>query len=475
MKTIDRDGVTGEEKTFDVFNPATGEIVDTLTLDSLESIEEKITALHKGFQTWSKTSAEERSGLLYKWYEKIMEHQHELAKLITLENGKPYNEALGEVAYAAKYLQWYSEEAKRVYGRTIPASSASKRIVITREPIGVVAAITPWNFPAAMITRKVGPALAAGCTFIVKPAPETPLTAFEMFRLGYEAGIPKDVMCCVLAEGKAVGELFTASPLIRKITFTGSTAVGKQLLKNSASTVKHTSMELGGHAPLIIDKDADLDLAVQQTLVSKFRNAGQTCICANRLIVHQSIAERFVEKLVQAASTLQVGNGLEDGIAIGPIINKQGYEKIIGQLEDACSRGAVVALGGSHHGDDEAGTYFVWPTILTNVDESMRIMHEETFGPIAPVITFTEIENAVRLANDTPYGLAAYFFTENMKRGIYLSEHLKYGIIGWNDGGPSTVQAPFGGMKESGMGREGGIEGIEPYLETKYVSINIAD
>lgn len=458
-----------------VLNPATGELVDTVKLDSLEEIEAAIAELHDGFQTWSKTTADERADLLRKWYDNVIANKASLARIITLENGKPYQEALGEVVYAAKYLEWFAEEAKRVYGRTIPASSADKRIIVTRQPVGVVAAITPWNFPAAMIARKVAPALAAGCTFIVKPAPDTPLTAIEMFRLGYEVGIPKNVMKCVLADGKEVGDLFNESPLVRKITFTGSTKVGKELIKNSAATVKHVSMELGGHAPLIVDKDANLDLAVRQTMASKFRNAGQTCVCANRLIVHEDIAEAFTEKLVQEAGKLKVGNGLDEGVTVGPIINKRGYQKIVSQIDDAVSKGAKVALGGQYKSDDEHSSYFVDPTILTGVDESMTIMHEETFGPVAPIVTFNSLEDAVRLANDTPFGLAAYFFTDNVKRGTYMAENLQYGIVGWNDGAPSTVQAPFGGVKESGIGREGGQEGIEPYLEVKYLSINLQD
>lgn len=458
-----------------VLNPATGELVDTVKLDSLEEIEAAIAELHEGFQTWSKTTADVRADLLRKWYDNVIANKESLAKIITLENGKLYQEALGEVVYAAKYLEWFAEEAKRVYGRTIPASSPDKRIIVTRQPVGVVAAITPWNFPAAMIARKVAPALAAGCTFIVKPAPDTPLTAIEMFRLGYEVGIPKNVMKCVLADGKEVGDLFNESPLVRKITFTGSTKVGKELIKNSAATVKHVSMELGGHAPLIVDKDANLDLAVKQTMASKFRNAGQTCVCANRLIVHEDVAEAFTEKLVEETAKLKVGNGLDEGVTVGPIINKRGYQKIVNQIDDAVAKGAKVALGGNYKGDDDRTSYFVYPTILTDVDESMTIMHEETFGPVAPVVTFNSLEEAVRLANDTPFGLAAYFFTDNVKRGTYMAENLQYGIVGWNDGGPSTVQAPFGGVKESGIGREGGLEGIEPYLEVKYLSINLQD
>lgn len=324
-----------------------------------------------------------------------------------------------------------------------------------------------------MITRKAAPALAAGCTFIVKPAEDTPLTAIELVKLGHEAGIPEDALQWVVGDGKEVGEIFTDSPLIRKITFTGSTPVGKHLIKNSASTVKHVSMELGGHAPLIVDKDANLELAVKQAVASKFRNAGQTCVCANRLIVHEDIHEAFAQSFSKEVEKLKVGNGFEEGTSIGPIINKRGFDKIVGQIQDAVDKGAKVLVGGDTHFDDDKSYYFVQPTVLTHVDPSMNIMHEETFGPVAPITTFKTLDEAIELANDTPFGLAAYFFTENYRNGLYISEHLDYGIIGWNDGGPSAVQAPFGGMKESGIGREGGIEGIEPYLETKYVSIGL--
>lgn len=324
-----------------------------------------------------------------------------------------------------------------------------------------------------MITRKAAPALAAGCTFIIKPAPDTPLSAYELARLAYEAGIPKDVLQVVIGDGEEIGNVFTSSPKIRKITFTGSTPVGKILMKNSADTVKHVSMELGGHAPLIVDEDANIDLAVEQAMVSKYRNAGQTCVCANRLIVHESIKDEFAAKLSEQVSKLKVGNGLEEGVNVGPIINKRGFEKIVSQIDDAVEKGAKVLAGGTYDRNDDKGCYFVNPTVLADVDTSMNIMHEETFGPVAPIVTFSDIDEAIQLANDTPYGLAAYFFTENYRRGIYISENLEYGIIGWNDGGPSAVQAPFGGMKESGIGREGGSEGIEPYLETKYMSIGL--
>ncbi|MEC1585140.1 succinate-semialdehyde dehydrogenase [Bacillus spizizenii] len=456
-----------------VYNPATGEEIKTIPQQSAKEVEEAIERSHQAFKTWSKTSANERASLLKKWYELIVEHKEELADLITKENGKPYQEAVGEVLYGAGYIEWFAEEAKRVYGRTVPAPTTGKRIVVTRQPVGPVAAITPWNFPNAMITRKAAPALAAGCTFIIKPAPDTPLSAYELARLAYEAGIPKDVLQVVIGDGEEIGNVFTGSPKIRKITFTGSTPVGKILMKNSADTVKHVSMELGGHAPLIVDEDANIDLAVEQAMVSKYRNAGQTCVCANRLIVHESIKDEFAAKLSEQVSKLKVGNGLEEGVNVGPIINKRGFEKIVSQIDDAVEKGAKILAGGTYDRNDDKGCYFVNPTVLADVDTSMNIMHEETFGPVAPIVTFSDIDEAIQLANDTPYGLAAYFFTENYRRGIYISENLEYGIIGWNDGGPSAVQAPFGGMKESGIGREGGSEGIEPYLETKYMSIGL--
>ncbi|WP_339191957.1 succinate-semialdehyde dehydrogenase [Bacillus sp. FSL K6-1003] len=456
-----------------VYNPATGEAIKTIPQQSAKEVEEAIERSHQAFKSWSKTSANERASLLKKWYELIVEHKEELADLITKENGKPYQEAVGEVLYGAGYIEWFAEEAKRVYGRTVPAPTTGKRIVVTRQAVGPVAAITPWNFPNAMITRKAAPALAAGCTFIIKPAPDTPLSAYELARLAYEAGIPKDVLQVVTGDGEKIGNVFTSSPKIRKITFTGSTPVGKILMKNSADTVKHVSMELGGHAPLIVDEDANIDLAVEQAMVSKYRNAGQTCVCANRLIVHESIKDEFAAKLSEQVSKLKVGNGLEEGVNVGPIINKRGFEKIVSQIDDAVEKGAKVVVGGTYERNDDKECYFVNPTVLADVDTSMNIMHEETFGPVAPIVTFTDIDEAIELANDTPYGLAAYFFTENYRRGIYISENLEYGIIGWNDGGPSAVQAPFGGMKESGIGREGGSEGIEPYLETKYMSIGL--
>lgn len=457
--------------TIQVANPATGELIEEIPTDSEEVIKQAIQTCHDGFKTWSKTNAHERSRLLAAWSAKIQENKQTIAEIMTKENGKPLHESLGEVNYATSYIDWYAEEAKRIYGRTIPANTESKRIIVSREPVGLVAAITPWNFPAAMMTRKAAPALAAGCTFIIKPAAETPLTAIKIVELAYEAGIPEDAIKYVNGSGSVIGELFTESKLIRKITFTGSTPVGKTLIKNSADTVKHVTMELGGHAPLIVAEDADLDVAVQQTVGAKFRNAGQTCVCANRVIVHQHIADTFAAKLKAEVEKLKVGDGLQDGTDIGPIINKKGYDKIVEQIDDAVQKGAEVVIGNEYTADTDKDTYFVQPTVLKNVNNDMDIMHNETFGPVAPLSTFDTLEEAVEIANDTPYGLAAYFFTNDYRTGTYLHDNLSFGIVGWNDGGPSAAHAPFGGMKESGLGREGGSEGIEPYLETKYLSI----
>lgn len=454
-----------------VTNPATGEVLEELNASSNEEVKEALYKGHTFFPTWAHTHAHKRSELLQHWALQIREHKDELAKLMTKENGKPLKESYGEIEYAVSYIDWYAEEAKRIYGRTIPANTESKRILVRKEPVGLVAAITPWNFPAAMMTRKAAPALAAGCTFIVKPASETPLSGIRIIELAHKAGIPEDAIQYVVGSGKEIGALFTESDYVRKITFTGSTAVGKNLIKGSANTVKHVTMELGGHAPLIVAKDADIEFAAEQTIISKFRNAGQTCVCANRIIVHEDIVDQFAAAFVQRAKHLTVGNGLHDNIDIGPIINERGYNKIKEHIDDAKQKGAKVLLGDTFEADHEKGYYFVYPTILNEVTADMTIMHEETFGPVAPITTFTNIEEAVRLANDTPFGLAAYFFTNDYRTGTYLYEHLDYGIVGWNDGGPSAAHAPFGGMKESGLGREGGLEGIEPYLETKYVSI----
>lgn len=454
-----------------VKNPATGAIVEEIGIHTAEEITEKINNGQIAFQTWKKTSAYERANLLMKWSSLIKENREALGELITKENGKPLREALGEVDYAVSYIDWYAEEAKRIYGRTVPAPVTSKRIIVTREAIGMVAAITPWNFPAAMMTRKAAPALAAGCTFIVKPAEETPLTTIRLIELAQEAGFPTDTVQYVLADGPLVGEIFTTHKAIRKITFTGSTPVGKLLMAQGANTVKHMTMELGGHAPIIVAEDANLDLAVEQSVIAKYRNAGQTCVSPNRLLVHENVADAFTEKLVERVKQLTLGNGLEAQTDVGPIINKKGFDKIVGQLQDAADKGASFATGNEFIFDDENGYYFVQPTVLTDVTADMKIMQEETFGPVIPVVTYSNLDEAIEIANSTPYGLAAYFFTESYKTGTYIAENLQFGILGWNDGAPSGAHIPFGGMKESGIGREGGSEGIEPYLETKYLSV----
>lgn len=457
--------------TFEVNNPATGEFIEKVKTNTEEEIKQAIKNCYEGFKTWSEVNAHDRSNYLSKWSDKIQENKEAIAEVMTKENGKPLRESLGEVDYATSYIDWYAEEAKRIYGRTIPANTTAKRIVVSHQPIGLVAAITPWNFPAAMMTRKAAPALAAGCTFIVKPAAETPLTTIKLVELAHEVGIPKDAIQCVNGSGSFVGDLFTNSEYIRKITFTGSTEVGKILMKNSVDSIKHVTMELGGHAPLIVAEDADLDLAVQQTIQTKFRNAGQTCVCANRLIVHENILEEYSEKLKKEVEKLIVGNGLDDATDIGPVINQKSYDKIVDQLNDAVAKGAEVLVGNKNEANLDKESFFIYPTVLKNVNDKMNIMHEETFGPVAPITSFKNLEEAIEIANDTPYGLAAYFFTNDYRTGTYLHDYLEYGVIGWNDGGPSAAHAPFGGMKESGLGREGGIEGIEPYLETKYLSI----
>ncbi|SDZ78667.1 succinate-semialdehyde dehydrogenase / glutarate-semialdehyde dehydrogenase [Thalassobacillus cyri] len=457
--------------TIKVNNPATGEVVKEVAITPAADIEIAIKEGDEAFKSWSRVNAHQRSALLKEWSAKIKAETENLAEVMTLESGKPLKESRGEVAYAASYIDWYAEEAKRLYGRTVPAHTETKRIIVTKEPVGLVAAITPWNFPAAMMTRKAAPALAAGCTFIVKPAEETPLTTMRLVELAHQAGIPEKVVQYVNGYGKEIGPIFTDSKLVRKITFTGSTPVGKLLMKNSAATMKHVSMELGGHAPLIVTKDADIDFAVEQVLASKFRNAGQTCICANRVLVHEDIANEFSEQLTSRVQQLKVGNGLEENTDVGPVINAEGYEKINRQIEDAVAKGARVLYGHQYDKDEAKGYYFVHPTVLENVQGEMDIMQEETFGPVIPLTTFRENKEAVEIANNTPFGLAAYFFTNDYRTGIYFQEHLKFGILGWNDGAPSAAHAPFGGMKESGIGREGGPEGIEPYVETKYLSI----
>ncbi|MCQ9278722.1 NAD-dependent succinate-semialdehyde dehydrogenase [Staphylococcus borealis] len=453
----------------EVLNPATNEVIETLEYTSETTAKQQIEKAHKAFKSWREVDAHERADKLYKWFSLINEHKDELAELITKEGGKPLKEAQGEVDYANLYVSWYAEEAKRIYGRTIPANTPNKNIIVKKFPVGVVGAITPWNFPAAMITRKIAPALAAGCTIVCKPATQTPLTTIRLIELAHEAGIPEDAVQYVIMSGKDAGELFTKHPVMQKVTFTGSTNVGKKLIAQAAESVENVTMELGGLAPLIVHEDADIDYAVDQTIASKFRNAGQTCICANRVYVHEAVEDAFVKQLTQKVHELKVGNGMDKDVTIGPLINEDGVKKVVNQLEDAASKGAQ--LSRSLEDAQALGGNFLKPVVVSNANQEMLAMQEETFGPIVPVATYSDLEDAIQMANDTQFGLAAYFFTNNYRTGFHLYHSLDYGVIGWNDGGPSAAHAPFGGMKESGYGREGGTEGIEPYLETKYLSI----
>lgn len=456
---------------FDVENPSTGEVIKTYAFTEEAEIHHKIERAYEAYLSWREVDAHERSRLLWQWSTLIKENREALAELITLEGGKPYQEALGEVDYAVGYVDWYAEEAKRIYGRTIPANSPDKKILVDQFPVGVVGAITPWNFPAAMITRKMAPALAAGCTIVCKPATQTPMTTIRLVELAHEAGagIPEDAISYILASGKTAGKIFTEHELIHKVTFTGSTPVGKKLIEQSAASVKNVTMELGGLAPLIVHKDADIEHAVEQTIKTKFRNAGQTCICANRIYVHEDIAEAYEKQLIEQVHALKVGDGMDKDVKIGPLINQKGVDKVLDHIQDAVEHGGQL----SRELDDiqELGGNFLKPVVITNVNHDMKCMHEETFGPVAPVMRYSDIDEAIHLANDTEFGLASYFFTNDYRTGLYIYNNLHYGVVGWNDGAPSAPHAPFGGVKESGYGREGGIEGIEPYLETKYLSI----
>ncbi|MFS0838202.1 NAD-dependent succinate-semialdehyde dehydrogenase [Paenibacillus sp. 1P03SA] len=460
-------------RTIPVVNPSTLREMATVPDSGAAETKAAIEAAHNAFQTWSTLSAYERSDILMRWYHLMMSHQEGLAKTMTAEQGKPLAEAKGEIAYAASFISWYAEEAKRLYGDIIPATTSGKRMFVLRQPVGVVAAITPWNFPAAMITRKVGPALAAGCTCIVKPAEQTPLTALYMAKLAEEAGIPAGVLNIVTGEASVIGDTLFADPRVAKVTFTGSTEVGKHIMRASADTMKKISLELGGHAPVIVLDDADVELAAEQTLLSKFRNAGQTCVCANRIYVQKGIRAAFENLLADKIRALKVGDGMDPDSAIGPVIDEDGLNKIQKHVTDAVERGATVITGGSRKEVPRHAGYFFEPTLLTGVDSSMLIMKEETFGPVAPIVEFTDPDDAVRQANDSPYGLASYVFTSNINHAIRLAERLQYGIVGVNDGLPSSAQAPFGGMKESGLGREGGKYGIEEYVEIKYISLGL--
>ncbi|MBS2968774.1 NAD-dependent succinate-semialdehyde dehydrogenase [Metabacillus sp. KIGAM252] len=459
------------DETIEVENPATKDIIASVPKGGAKEAKSAVDAAHDALKDWSSLTAYDRAEYLEKWHALIKVHQDEIGELMTKEQGKPLKEAIGEVGYANSFIKWYAEEGKRIYGETIPASAANKRLFVIKQPVGVVAAITPWNFPAAMITRKVGPALAAGCTAVVKPASSTPLTALRLAELAEEAGIPKGVLNVITGSSQEISEAWMADERVKKLSFTGSTEVGKTLMKGSADTMKKISLELGGHAPFIVMDDADLDGAAKAMVASKFRNSGQTCICTNRAYVHDAVYDKFLEKFKQAVFNLKVGNGLDEGVAIGPLIDDDGVNKVREHLNDAEKKGGTL-LKSPQSAPDSKG-YYMEPVIISEASDDMLCMNEETFGPVAPVTRVKDMDEAIKRANNSPFGLAAYVFTENISKGIRIVEALHYGIVGLNDGLPSTAQAPFGGMKESGLGREGGRHGIEEYLEVKYVSLGL--
>jgi succinate-semialdehyde dehydrogenase / glutarate-semialdehyde dehydrogenase len=461
--------------TFAVDNPATGAILADVPDAGAAEVRAAVDAAQAALPAWAATSANVRAGMLRRVADLMRRDRERLATVMTLEQGKPLQESRGEIEYAASFLDWFAGEAERVYGQVVPSSAENKRILVLRQPVGVVALITPWNFPAAMLTRKLGPALAAGCTAVAKPAEQTPLSALELGKLFEEAGVPAGVVNLVTCSDPApFSETIFADERVRKVSFTGSTEVGKLLIRRSADTVKRLSLELGGNAPFIVFDDADLDAAVGGALASKFRNAGQTCVCANRIFVQRGIYERFAAAFTERVTGLRVGNGLAPGVEIGPLIDREARDKVAAHVREATAGGArLLAGGGPSKGEDARDAAFWTPTVLADVRPEMRVAVEETFGPVAPLIPFDTEDEVVRMANDTPFGLAAYFFTRDVARVIRMAERLEYGIIGANDAMPSTAQAPFGGVKQSGLGREGGSMGIDEYLEVKYVSLGI--
>lgn len=453
-------------ETITVTNPATGSPLGAVPKMGCAETRRAIGAAAEAFPSWRARTAKDRSGILRRWFELIMANQNDLAIIMTAEQGKPLAESKGEIAYAASFIEWFAEEGKRLYGDTIPGYTTDKRIVVIKEPIGVCAAITPWNFPAAMITRKAGPALAAGCTMVVKPASATPFSALALAELGERAGIPPGVFSVITGSAAAIGDELTANPLVRKLTFTGSTDIGKQLMAQCAGTVKKVSLELGGNAPFIVFDDADLDAAVEGAIASKYRNTGQTCVCTNRMLVQSGVYDTFVRKLSEAVAHMKVGNGLTGDVQQGPLINMAAVEKLEEHIADAVAKGARVVFGGKRH--NLGGTFFE-PTIMTGVTAEMLVAKEETFGPLAPVFRFDSDDEAVRMANDTEFGLAAYFYSRDITRVWKTAEALEYGMVGINTGLISTEVAPFGGVKESGIGREGSKYGIEEFVEIKYL------
>lgn len=459
-----------DQHRIEVTNPANEELIGSIpNMGQVEAIQ-AVESSYKALQSWKALTAQARADLLLAWHKLTLEHADELAQIMTIEQGKPLAEALGEVKYAASFIQWFAEEGKRIYGDVIPTTNAGQRFLVIKEPVGVVAAITPWNFPIAMITRKAAPALAAGCTIVIKPANETPYCALALAKLAEQAGIPKGVLNVVTGKSAEIGSVFTSHEKVKKLTFTGSTPVGRLLMEQCAPTIKKLALELGGNAPLIIFEDADLDKAVQGAILAKYRNAGQTCVCANRIYVHKNIYKVFSEKFVAAVKALKVGNGLDEGTQIGPLINEKAVLKAQKLIDDACAKGASIACGGKKH---ELGYSFFEPTVLTNVDQSMEIVSEEIFGPVAPLISFETEEEVIAQANDTIFGLAAYIYTENISRIFKVSEQLEYGMVGMNSTAISNEVVPFGGVKQSGVGREGSKYGLEEFMTIKYLCLGV--
>ena len=459
-----------QNQSFAVTNPATGALIAQVPSVSAKQVEQAVEAAATALQSWKLTTAKERSLLLKKWYQLIMDNQEDLATILSTEQGKSMTESRGEIAYGASFIEWFAEEAKRSYGDVIPHDKHGRRLVVVRQPVGVVAAITPWNFPNAMITRKVGPALAAGCTVIIKPASETPLSALALVALAELAGIPKGVVNVVTGNAREIGGVLTSHPLVCKVSFTGSTQIGKLLMQQCSDSMKKVSMELGGNAPFIVFDDADLDRAVEGALASKFRNSGQTCVCTNRFLVQAKVHDAFVEKLATAVAKLKVADAFTAGAEQGPLINEKAVEKIQQHITDATAKGAKIVLGGQRHA---LGHTFFEPTVLVDVTPDMLVAKDETFGPLAPVFKFNSEAEAIQMANDTEFGLASYLYTESLSRAWRVGEALEYGMVGINEGIISTEVAPFGGIKESGCGREGSKYGIEDYQELKYMCMGI--
>jgi succinate-semialdehyde dehydrogenase/glutarate-semialdehyde dehydrogenase len=457
-------------QTIAVNNPATGEIIGVVPKMGSAETRRAIDAAEQALPAWRALTAKDRANRLRKWFELMMANQEDLARLMTMEQGKPLTESRGEIAYAASFLEWFGEEAKRVYGDTIPGHQPDKRLIVIKQPIGVTAAITPWNFPSAMITRKAGPALAAGCTMVLKPASQTPYSALALAVLAEQAGIPAGVFSVVTGSAGEVGGELTGNPKVRKLTFTGSTEIGRQLMAECAQDIKKVSLELGGNAPFIVFDDADLDAAVEGALISKFRNNGQTCVCANRLYIQDGVYDAFVEKLVAAVNKLQIGNGLESGTTTGPLIDAKAVAKVQEHIEDAVSKGARIVSGGKPHA--LSGTFFE-PTILVDVPTSALVSKDETFGPLAPLFRFKDEAEVIAMSNDTEFGLASYFYARDLGRVFRVAEALEYGMVGINTGVISNEVAPFGGIKASGLGREGSKYGIEDYLEIKYLCLSL--